>query len=341
MGLIRILPLSALAILLSVNMACTEERNPGVIDQEILVQGESRTFRLVIPAKGTQEKRMPLVIALHGGGTNGRSMERFSGLDDAADKHGFIVIYPDGSGRKKRILTWNSGSCCGFAKNKNVDDVGFIRALIELLVARYGADPARVYVTGISNGAMMAYRLAAEIPDRIAAVAAVAGTLEIDPALIRAPVPVLHFHGTADPYVPFEGGRGPRSAEGLQFRSVPDTIAVWVRAAGADPEPEVEELLDLQDDGTRVIRYSYGTNEDPQRVVLYKIVGGGHTWPGRPKAERVLGRATLEVSANDLMWEFFRRHARIPTSRDLDRDKERGIMPESAEVPDDTTLHAR
>ena len=275
----------------------------------IVVKGVERTFLLHIPKGAKAAARRPLVMALHGGGTNGKSMRRFSGLDEAADQYGFMVVYPEGTGPTARFRTWNSGACDVYARKQNVDDVAFLSALIDHLVQTQQADPQRVYVTGISNGGMMSYRLAAEIPDRIAAIAAVAGTLDVPAAAVKRPLPILHFHGTADEHVLYKGGHGPKTFSENEHTSVADTMATWVKVNGANPEPREERLPDVADDGTRVTRYAYATKADPQNIVLYKIEGGGHTWPGRPaRLERVLGTATRDISANDIMWEFFKAH---------------------------------
>jgi len=275
---------------------------------ELKVDGLSRTFHVFVPDKPSRARQIPLVIALHGGATNGEIMERFSGLSETAAKRSFIVAYPDGAGRLRAVRAWNSGRCCGYAQRQNINDVAFIQELIRFMIEQYRVDPSRVFVTGISNGAMMAYRVAAEIPERIAAVAGIAGTLDVDPSSIRAPVPVAHFHGTDDQFVPYEGGRGARSLVRTGHTSVKRTIDAWVRANHADPEPMVEELPDRFNDGTRVVKYTYKTKQDPQNIVLYKIIGGGHSWPGRRLRERLLGPATQEISANEIMWGFFEAH---------------------------------
>jgi polyhydroxybutyrate depolymerase len=273
------------------------------------INHSSRTFLVHCP-KILTTANPTLVIALHGGGTNGTAMERFCGLSEASDRYGFIVVYPNGSGKLKRMLTWNAGSCCAYARDHAIDDVAFIRQLIDRMISEYHADPSRVYVTGISNGAMMAYRLAAEIPDKIGAIASVAGTLTVDPHSIHAAMPILHFHGTDDQYVPFAGGRGPRSITKDLYMPVEETINVWVRINQATPNPTVEELPTHNNDGTCVVRYVYRTKQDRQNIVLYKIIGGGHTWPGQPHREFLLGRTTTEISADDIMWEFFRAHVK-------------------------------
>jgi polyhydroxybutyrate depolymerase len=295
--------------------ACEAAHNYADTQQCTLAIGpSSRTFLVHVP-KTLASAHPSLVIALHGGGTNGKTMERFSGLSEASEQYGFVVIYPNGKGRLKSFLTWNAGSCCAYAKDHAIDDVAFIRQLIEYMIGQYHIDPSRVYVTGISNGAMMAYRLAAEIPDQIAAIAPIAGTLTIDPSSIHTPMPILHFHGTDDRYVPYTGGHGSRSLTKNEYMSVEETIKVWVRINQATPNPGVEELPPSHDDGTRVVRYTYRTEPDKQNIVLYKIIGAGHTWPGQPHARLLLGRTTTEISANDIMWEFFRTHAKGASDR--------------------------
>ncbi len=276
-------------------------------------KGLERTFRVFVPdgppaPAGAPGALRPVVLALHGGASDGLTMSRFCGLDEEAASAGFIVVYPDGTGRLPRVLTWNSGACCGYAQTQGIDDVGFLREVVAFVVKTYGGDPARVYATGMSNGAMMAYRMAAEAPDLIAAVAAVSGTLEVDPALVRTPKPVLHFHGTADEFVPWNGGRGPKTSTVGPHRSVAETIAAWVRVNGADPEPVSTVLPDRAKDGTEVIKHVYAARTGGFEVVLYEIKDGGHAWPGRVRSERLLGKATMNIDANKIMWEFFSRH---------------------------------
>lgn len=272
--------------------------------------GEQRSYLLHVPAKAPPQGA-PLVLALHGGAGNGALMERFTGLSEVADAVGFVVAYPEGSGRFDRILAWNAGRCCGLAAAKKVDDSGFLAALIDHLIVENGVDPSRVYVTGMSNGAMMAYRLAAEHPERIAAVAAVAGGLEVPAETIQGPVPVLHIHGTADAYAPFGGGLGPKSITGTPFTSVADTIAAWVRVNHAENTAVVQAMPDRFDDGTRVTLHHH-TAQEPgaAEVVLYQVSGGGHSWPGRRRGDGPLGAVSMDITANLVIWEFFSRHRR-------------------------------
>jgi polyhydroxybutyrate depolymerase len=160
-----------------------------------------------------------------------------------------------------------------------------------------------VFATGLSNGGMMCYRLAAELSDRIAAIAPVAGTMALVETHPARPVPVMHFHGTEDKIAPAEG-----SGKGRVFRSVEENIQIWCRVNGCPTTPQVTALDDRVQDGTTVACKVYGPGKDGAEVVLYEIIGGGHTWPGQPPPVKFLGRSTFDISANDLMWEFFQKH---------------------------------
>ncbi len=294
------------------------EAQPGTFEYALNVGGLARTFLVHTPA-ALGPGRPSLVIALHGAAINGRVLEELCGLSATADRHGFIVAYPNGTGIWNRLLTWNSGGCCGYAASRKIDDVAFIAKLIGHMVERFNIDPDRVFVTGVSNGAMMAYRLAAEIPRQIAAIATIAGTLNIEPDRIRSAMPILHFHGTDDHLVPYSGGRGSLIPPLRSMASVEETVNTWVKQNRASSMPIVKEIPAIGNDGTRVVRYIYGTQEDPASVVLYKIVGGGHTWPGGQNMPFFFGTTTTQISANEIMWEFFSAHPRPDRSKTASR----------------------
>jgi polyhydroxybutyrate depolymerase len=201
---------------------------------------------------------------------------------------------------------------------KGVDDVAFTRALLDDLATVASVDPDRVYATGLSNGGIMAHYLASELSERIAAIAPVGGPLMMDAPHAKRAVPVMHFHGTADEFAPFQGGYGKGSLgrKGVtDFRSVEHTIQSWVKANGCTPEPNVEPLPDKTGDGMRVTRKTWSSGRDGSEVVLIEIEGGGHTWPGMEPIVQALGPSTLDISANDLMWEFFQKHPLLPAQR--------------------------
>ena len=207
------------------------------------------------------------------------------------------MAYPEGTGGRlesmKNRRTWNAGRCCGQAVKQNVDDVLFIKQLIDDVQARYAIDTRRVYVAGMSNGAMMAYRLACEIPDKIAAIIAVSGTLAMDNCDAAKDVPVLHIHGDQDNNVPFAGGQGSGSIAGVNHRSVPDTLELIIRPRkSSDPEQKI------LNNAVRVTSYNCSAGAP---VSLYLIKGGGHAWPG---GRGLGGSNTQIISASKLAWEF-------------------------------------
>ncbi|GAG34507.1 unnamed protein product, partial [marine sediment metagenome] len=163
------------------------------------------------------------------------------------------------------------------------------------------------FATGMSNGAIMAYRLASELSDRIAAIAPVGGPMGTETCNPKRPVSVMHFHGTDDESAPFDGGKG-RGPSGTDFYSVDHSIQAWIKANGCKREPVVTKLPDKAIDGTAITRKTYGSGKDEAEVVLIEVEGGGHTWPGQQPRVRFLGKSTKNISANDLMWEFFQKH---------------------------------
>jgi polyhydroxybutyrate depolymerase len=281
---------------------------PGDYTRTLEHDGRTRSYLVHIPPKYDIKRPTPVVLAFHGGAINASITVLYCGLNETADKEGFIAVYPNGTGRFENILTWNGGNCCGYAVSNNVDDVGFTRALLDDLAKVVNIDAKRVFATGISNGEIMCYRLASELSDRIAAIAPVAGTMGTETCKPKRPVSIIHFHGTDDAFVPFKGGKGARSITQTDFYSVEHSINAWAKADGCPEKPVVSDMPTKIDDGTTVQRKTYGPGKDGAEVILFVINGGGHTWPGREIGQRLLGKSTKNISANDLMWEFFKRH---------------------------------
>src|SRR5436190_544231 len=155
----------------------------------------------------------------------------FTGLNEKSDEAGFLAVYPNGNGNGKLMLVWNSGGLRGKALNEKFDDVAFTTKILDDLATVASVDPKRIYATGISNGGMMCYRLASELSDRIAAIAPVAGTMAVPEPKLKRPVPVLHFHGTADKLVPYTGA-DERAKLIVPFKSVDETMRIWARLDG-------------------------------------------------------------------------------------------------------------
>ncbi|MBZ0296346.1 MAG: poly(3-hydroxybutyrate) depolymerase [Anaerolineae bacterium] len=256
--------------------------------------GRERRYLLYIPANYDPSQPAPLVLSLHGFSSNPTQQVDYSQWNPVADEHGFIVVYPQGTGVP---LRWNSGlNIAGEA----VDDVAFINALIDRLSESLCIDANRIYSTGLSNGGGMSNRLACELSDRIAAIGGVAGayTLPTDCNPSR-PVPVIAFHGTEDRIVPYNvDGEG-----SLNLPKITQWAADWAARNQCDSEPET--LPAVGD----VSGIEYTHCADDASVILYTIEGGGHTWPGgEGQIIFVVGRTNHDINASELMWDFFEEH---------------------------------
>ena len=292
------------------------EYNVGDKVGSIVVDGLKRTYLIHIPASFNKIKSMPLLIAMHGGGGSGINMERLTlgGFNKLANKEEFIVVYPDAIGRH-----WNDGRnlTIYYSQRENVDDVGFISALIDHLAVGLNIDRKRVYVAGISNGAMMAYRLACELSKKIAAIASVAGSMSENLALNCSPskaISVLVMHGMNDPLIPFDGGEVHFGRLMLgRVLSISDTVKYWVNYNKCSYDGNKSYLLDIDpNDGTRVWKKEYHNHESGTEVILYGIEGGGHTWPGGYQylPERIIGKSSKDIDASKVIWNFFKRHSK-------------------------------
>lgn len=277
---------------------------PGDHTRTLMMGEQNRTYLIHVPKSYDPKHPAPVVLALHGAAMNGSMMVWFSGLNKTSDSAGFIVVYPSGTGTAP-FLTWNAGGFKGKLAEGRADDVAFIGKLLDDLGTLVKMDEKRIYACGMSNGAMMCYRLAAELSDRIAAIAPVAGTIAIDESKPKRPVPVIHFHGTKDTFVPFE--RAGKAPAFIRLKGVQDSIQIWIKLNGCDEKPKTDTLSKDGDD-MKVIRKTYGGGKDGAEVVLVVIEDGGHTWPGMTPPASFIGKSAMNISANDLMWEFFQKH---------------------------------
>lgn len=259
----------------------------------IVSSGEERAYLLHVPRRYDRRKPTPLVISMHGAGLWPAQQMEMTRWNRLADDHGFIVVYPSGiEGASPRV--WHVG---------DRREVRFISDLIDALEATYNIDPARIYADGFSNGGGMAFVLSCRLSDRIAAVGMVAAAqlLPWNSCTDRRPVPMITFHGTADPMIPYKGGASPVADNG--FPSVPSWTASWARRnrCGASP---VESVV-----APDVTRIEYPDCADGADVVLYRVQGGGHTWPGgTPMPEWLAGSTSNGVDATRIMWDFYREH---------------------------------
>ncbi len=278
---------------------------PGDHSRTIESGNRTRRFQVHVPPKYDPKTPAPVVLALHGAAMTGEMMAKFSGLNETADREGFVVVYPSGTGVGS-FLTWNAGGFSGRMAENRPDDVAFIAAMLDELPKMLSIDPKRIYACGMSNGGMMCYRLAAELSDRIAAIAPVAGTMAIEKCEPKRPVPVLHIHGRKDRIVPYEGPDGNIPAF-MYFDSVEESVMTWVKIDECERTPRVE-VLSKPDADSKVIRKTFSGGKDGSQVVLIVRENGGHNWPGRFAFGKGLRKEAQVFVANDAIWDFFRQY---------------------------------
>jgi polyhydroxybutyrate depolymerase len=287
----------------------------GVHRVDLTHDGRERFYLLYEPPQALVGAPLPLVLLLHGGGGSATRTDAVPGFIELAEREGFYVAMPQGVGKN-----WNDGrpDAGSKAATENVDDVGFVRAVLDDIAARVRVDARRVYATGISNGAMMSSRLACDAADRIAAIAPVAGTLsESFECAPSRPVPVVAFLGTRDPLVPYRGGEI-SSIGGLVNRgrvlSAHAYFELWAALNGCTANSQTV-LPDLTTgDKSTVQRESFGGCRGGADVVLYTSRGGGHTWPGGEQylSPWLVGHSNRDISATALIWRFFMDHPLPP-----------------------------
>jgi polyhydroxybutyrate depolymerase len=280
---------------------------PGDYSRTITVGDRERVYHLHVPPSYDRTKPLPLVMNFHGGGGNPMQQRRDTQMDAVADKNNFIVAYGQGTSAFGKFLTWNVYLSDTYATKKNVDDIGYVKAMLDDLEDLFKIDAKRVYATGYSMGGIISYALACEMSDRIAAIAPVAATMQNPPETRKAkrPVPVMHFHGMKDDHCLFEGGVGENAKDKMDRPAASEGIDWWVKHNGAGDKPtktgKVGEAEFIQ----------YGEDNAPGTVVLWKVWNGGHTWPGGTSTlpEDRVGPVSQDIKASELMWEFFSRHS--------------------------------
>ena len=277
-----------------------------------------RSFYLHLPTGFKKREKLPVLFVLHGGGkADGDETARRTGFNQLADKHRFIVVYPNGIDSQ-----WNDGRQASFRKNRNnrnADDVDFLKTLIDKMIDDYHADARRIYFTGGSNGGMMTYRVGCELTDKVAAIAPMICNLPrklAESNRPRKPLPVLIINGTADPMIPYQGGSvGVFGRQLGKVLSTDESIAYWKKHNRLSSKIKRTKIRDRDpDDDTHVIRYDYGEPDAAAPITLYKIVEGGHTLPGRTRSNRVtqrlLGNVNNDIDSSQIVWEFVSRFSR-------------------------------
>lgn len=286
----------------------------------IVVNGLERTYIVHVPAAYKPQTPAPLVIMLHGGGGTAMAAARETGWAMKAEKEGFLAVFPNAMARDpaqpsnfvKNPQLWNDGSDRFYPGQKAPDDVRFIAAMVEDISARFAVDRQRIFVTGFSNGGSMSFLVGAELSDRIAAIAPVAGALWFDPPMLKYPVSMCYITGTADPLNLIDGGV-PKLATGASDRirakpkpPVRNSILKWAKALGCSSATASTSRIN------GVHTETYSACPDSAEVVYIAVEGLGHTWAGGRSLlpESMVGKTSDKIQANDVIWGFFQRHAR-------------------------------
>ncbi|MDY0076132.1 MAG: T9SS type A sorting domain-containing protein [Bacteroidales bacterium] len=253
----------------------------------LIHDGQTRSYIYYLPDQISEP--LPLLIAMHGYTQTANSIMNFSAFNQLADEQNFMVVYPQGIGN-----SWN----VDFGGGSTADDVGFINALIDKLSGNFLVDKNRVYATGFSNGGFMSYRLAYELPEKIAAIAPVAGTIASQAFAnweATNAKPILHIHGTGDFIVPFDGIGG-------SIESVDTLLDFWIAFNGCNSTPTVTELPDLVQEGSTVTQYEWNQCDSAKPIKLLKVINGGHTWPGTSASG--IGIVNQDIIASEEIWNF-------------------------------------
>lgn len=253
--------------------------------------GIQRTYRIYIPAVYNPTVPVPLLFNLHGYGSNNIEQEFYGDFRPIADTADFIIVHPNGTLDNTNNRFWNTFG------NSDVDDIGFLSALIDTLSAGYSIDQNRVYSTGMSNGGFMSYELACGLSNRIAAIASVAGSMIFEHLGLcntLHPIPVMEIHGTADAIVPYNGT--------ADFVPIDTLVDYWANFNNCSLTPIYIQVPDINlTDGCTAEHYVYDGGDLGTRVELFKIIGGGHTWPGAPIT---IGVTNKDFSASKEIWSF-------------------------------------
>ncbi len=277
---------------------------PGNYSFTLVHGGLTRAYRVHVPRSYDAQRPTALVVSFHGGGGNMdyQADDQYYGLISKSESSGSIVVFPNGYSPFKsgKLASWNAGNCCAGARDKNIDDVGFIREMLGSLRSRLNIDPQRIFANGMSNGAMFSHRLACEMSDTFQAIASVAGSDGTKVCAPGSPVSILQIHARDDEVVLFNGGSGKDKAYLADFVSVPETVARWVRRNACNVRPQ--RVLDKPGASCDAYTGCRGNVE----VRLCVTESGGHSWPGGTKV-RTGEKGSTAISATDLMWEFFER----------------------------------
>lgn len=273
------------------------------VEDTLMIFGRNRFFKVHLPLGYNLQQEYPVVFVFHGGLGNPDNIEKTTDFSFKADKEGFIVVYPYGTGAfPKKLLTWNTWDCCGYANKKNIDDVTFIKKVLEKVKTDYSVNDKMIYATGFSNGGMMCYLLACQIPGEFAAVAPVGATMfDENQCPSKSETSMIIFNSVDDKHIPYEGGIGEQSLVDVEKMPVEKVVNFWA---------EKYHCVFVNKSDSNVFHKTVYKNNQDTEIVFYKMLKGGHSWPGGEKGRLFADTPVQNVSATDLIWDFFKNHPR-------------------------------
>lgn len=272
----------------------------------ITVNHHKYPYLIHIPPQYKANKPIPLVIAFHGAGGNPKSVEEMTSLSQKADKEGFIVVYPGGTGflsSNKMVLTWEISNKFQSPKDKNVQ---YINSLILKLQSEFNINSKKIYVTGFSNGAALAYNVGYELSDKIAAVGIVSGFFNPEKIIATKPIPIVIFHGTKDRNISYKGGSPKKLLDKLERKSdnsIRTIVNFWAENNKCNKTPIKFHKSDI-------VKESYTNCENNSDVILYTLINKGHAWPGGHKTLFGGDHPATNISATNILWDFFSKHSK-------------------------------
>ncbi len=269
-----------------------------------------RNYLVYVPSKLNNKKKPPMVLCLHGFGQSAQEIIKMTGgkLNELAERDGVVVVYPNAVANH-----WNDKMGGVYKATDDVDDVGFLSALIDKCKQKYNIDPNRIYVMGISNGGEMTYRLSCEIPEKLKAVAPVISSMGVKSAKEykkTKPLPILIMNGTSDPIVPWKGGEVNINGDVLSLvLSCDENVLYWINRNGASKKAEVKNLPDInKKDKSHILTKTYRSNNGND-VILYEVVGGGHNLPSLfPASSNPDNPQNMDIEGSEVIWNFFMSH---------------------------------
>ncbi|MBL1154653.1 MAG: hypothetical protein D8M51_06970 [Ignavibacteriae bacterium] len=295
--------LKTLLFVLITSLTLTNSLYSQDIEDTLMLYGRNRFYKIHLPTGYNFQKNYPLVFVFHGGLGNPDMIAKQTRFSEKADKEGFIVVYPYGTGSfNKKLLTWNTWDCCGYANKNDINDVDFVNAVLKKIKSEYLIDEKRIYATGLSNGGMMCYLLACELSEHFAAIAPVAAsmfdTVSCNP---KTEISIIAFNSTTDENIPYNGISEEDSLAEMKTLPVEKVIDMWVKNFNC--------VHIRTSDSSSFQKINY-INEKGIEIILYKMFSGGHSWPGGQKIRKFADNPVKNVSATDLIWEFFKNNPR-------------------------------